>query len=140
MADKVEFASPEWHERLRILLDRYTAEAGPDLELTLCEVFTDVPAHLDPDGNGRIAWNCRIAGGEVEFRDGEVTDADIKTIADYDFVLRLARMKMEEGTLAEYRAIQAEGAALGKLNTTGDPSRVPPSFYGMHNELAEITA
>ena len=140
MTDKIEFASPEWHEHLKALLDRYTAQVGSGLELTLCEVFTNVPAHLDKDGSGRIAWNCRIAGGKVEFRDGEIAEADIKTIADYDFVLRLARMKMEEERLAEYRTIQAEGAALGKLSTTGDNSRVPASFYGMHNEMAEVTA
>jgi hypothetical protein len=99
-----------------------------------------VPAHLDRDGSGRIAWHCRIAGGRVAFHEGEVPEADIKTVADYDFVLQLARMKMEEETLAEYRALQAEGAAAGKLNTTGDNSKVPPSFYGMHNEMAEVTA
>ncbi|WBX85159.1 hypothetical protein [Sphingosinicella microcystinivorans] len=140
MADKIEFAGPEWHERLKGLLEKYTAAAGPDVELTICEVFTDVPEHLDKDGSGRIAWNCRIAGGKVDFRYGEIASADLKTIADYDFVLRLARMKMEEGTLAEYRAIQAEGAASGKLNTTGDHSKIPPSFHGMHNDLAEVTA
>ncbi len=140
MAAKVEFASPEWHAKLRELLDRYTAAADPALELTLCEVFTDVPAHLDRDGSGRIAWHCRISGGKVDFHEGEVPEADIKTVADYDFVLRLARMKMEEETLAEYRALQAEGAAVGKLNTTGDHSKVPSTFHGMHNEMAEVTA
>lgn len=140
MAGKVEFASPEWHAKLRELLDRYAAAEDPTLELTLCEVFTGVPAHLDRDGSGRIAWHCRISDGKVEFHEGEVPEADIKTVADYDFVLRLARMKMEEGTLAEYRALQAEGAAAGKLSTTGDNSKVPPSFYGMHNEMAEVTA
>jgi hypothetical protein len=28
----------------------------------------------------------------------------------------------------------------GKLRREGDRSKVPPAFYGMHNELAEITA
>jgi hypothetical protein len=140
MAAKVEFASPEWHAKLRELLDRYAAAADPALELTLCEVFTDVPAHLDRDGSRRIAWHCRISARKVDFHEGEVVEADIKTVADYDFVLQLARMKMEEATLAEYRALQAEGAAAGKLNTTGDHSKVPPSFHGMHNEMAEVTA
>lgn len=140
MQDKIEFAGPEWHARLKGLLERYTAMVGPELELSICEVFTGVPKHLDRDGSGRIAWHCRIAGGKVDFQGGEVSGTDLKTIADYDFVLRLARMKIEEATLPEYRAIQAEGAASGKLISTGDHAKVPPVFHGMHNDLAEITA
>lgn len=140
MTSKIEFASAEWHARLRDLLERYTAMVGPELDLSICEVFTGVPKHLDPDGSGRIAWHCLISGGRVEFREGEIPEADLKTIADYDFVLRLARMKIEEANLGEYRAIQAQGVALGKLVSTGDHSKVPPLFHGMHNELAEITA
>ena len=64
----------------------------------------------------------------------------LKTVADYDFVLRLARMQINEETNAEYRALQAEGAASGKLNTTGDSGKIPPVFYGMHNDLAVVTA
>ena len=140
MSDKIEFASPEWHARLKELLETYTAKVGPDLSLSICEVFTGVPSHLDKNGTGTIAWHCRIADGRVDFRDGEIPEADIKTVADYDFVLRLARMKIEEATLVEYRAIQAEGAASGKLRSTGDHSKVPPVFHGMHNELAKVTA
>jgi hypothetical protein len=138
MTGKIEFASREWHERLKALLDRYTAMVGPELELSLCEVFTGVPAHIAEQG--RIAWHCRISGGKVDFREGEIASADLKTIADYDFVLTLARMKIEPDTMAEYQALQAEGAASGKLVTTGDTTKIPPVFYGMHNELAEVTA
>ncbi|MCM8729810.1 hypothetical protein ACFO8O_02335 [Hephaestia sp. GCM10023244] len=140
MRDKIEFAGPEWHARLKALLERYTTLADPGLRLSICEVFTAVPPHLDADGTGRIAWHCRIADGTVAFHDGEIPTADLKTIADYDFVLRLARMKIEEATLADYRALQAEGAASGKLVSTGDPALVPAVFHGMHNDLAEITA
>lgn len=140
MTDRIEFAGPEWHERLKGLLEKYTALAGPEVRLSICEVFTGVPPHLDAGGDGRIAWHCRIADGKVDFRDGEIETADLKTIADYDFVLGLARMKIEEATLADYRALEAEGAASGKLRSTGDRSKIPPVFYGMHNELAEVTA
>jgi hypothetical protein len=140
MSDRIEFAGPEWHARLKGLLEKYTALAGPGVELSICEVFTGVPAHLDEDGDGRVAWHCRIGGGKVEFRDGEIETADLKTVADYDFVLSLARMKIEEATMDAYRALEAEGLASGKLVSTGDKSRIPPVFYGMHNELAEVTA
>lgn len=140
MATKVEFASPEWHALLKATLERHTAMVGPELELTICEVFTGVPAHLDRNGDGIIAWNCLIRDGKVEFRDGEVPEADIKTIADYDFVIQLARMRIEPDTQDAYRALQEQGVASGKLKPSGDTSRIPPSFYGMHNELAEVTA
>lgn len=139
MANKVEFASQEWLDALKGMIERYMALAPGDLELSICEVFTGVPKHLDKNGDGVIAWHCRISGGRLEFRDGEIDTADLKTIADYDFILPFARMKVSPENMAEYQAQQAEGAKLGKVVSTGDRSKVPPAFYGMHNELAEIT-
>jgi hypothetical protein len=139
MTKKVEFASPEWLETLRGMIERYMALAPPDLALSICEVFTDVPAHLDKNGDGVIAWHCRIKNGKLDFRDGAIDDADIKTVADYAFILPFARVKIEPGDMAEYQAQQAEGARLGKVVHEGDRSKVPPAFYGMHNELADLT-
>lgn len=139
MATQVEFASPEWLAALKGMIERYLALAPPDLELSICEVFTGVPKHLDKNGDGVIAWHCRIRNGELEFRDGEIDDADIKTVADYDFILPFARMKIEPGNMEGYQAKQAEGARQGKILSTGDRSKVPPAFYGMHNDLAELT-
>lgn len=138
---KVEFASPAWLAALNAMLGRYSAAAGPDTTLSICEVFTNVPKHLDANGDGRIAWHCRIEGGRVAvFAEGEVDDADIKTVADYQFILPFARMKLEPGVNEEYQRQQAEGARLGKVTHLGDRSKVPPAFYGMHNELADMTA
>ncbi len=139
MANKVEFASPEWLDTLKGMIERYMALAPSDLELSICEVFTGVPKHLDKNGDGVIAWHCRISGGRLDFRDGAIDDADIMTVADYDFILPFARMKIEPGNMAEYQAQQAEGARLGKVVSTGDRSKVPPAFYGMHNDLADLT-
>lgn len=139
MATKVEFASPQWLDALKSMIERYMALAPPDLELSICEVFTGVPKHLDKDGNGIIAWHCRISGGRLDFCEGAIDDADIKTVADYAFVLPLARMKIDPGTMAEYQALQAEGARLGKIKHSGDRSKVPEAFYGMHNALADLT-
>ncbi|MBI1199269.1 MAG: hypothetical protein GC203_15520 [Phenylobacterium sp.] len=138
---KVEFASPEWLAALKSMLDRYAAAAGPGVTLSICEVFTGVPSHLDAKGDGRIAWHCRIENGRLTtFAEGEIDAADIKTVADYDFILPFARMKLEPGGNDEYQRQQAEGARLGKVAHSGDRSKVPPAFYGMHNELAEMTA
>lgn len=139
MAEKIEFASPQWLAALEKLLRTYTAKAGDDVELTLCEVFTGVPEHLDKHGNGVIAWYCRIEGGEVEFSEGEIEQADIKTVTDYQFILPFARLKIDPGNMTEYEARLAEGARQGKIDRRGDRAKVPPAFYGMHNDLAEIT-
>lgn len=139
MVQKVEFASPEWLETLRGMIERYMTLAPADLDLSICEVFTGVPQHLDKNGNGVIAWHCHIKNGRLEFRDGEVESADLKTIADYNFILPFARTKIEPGNMDEYQAQQAEGAKRGLVQHSGDRSRVPPAFYGMHNELADLT-
>lgn len=139
MAKKVEFASPEWLETLRGMIERYMALAPADLDLSICEVFTGVPKHLDKNGDGVIAWHCHIKNGRLEFRDGEVESADLKTIADYNFILPFARTKIEPGNMEEYQAQQAEGAKRGLVQHWGDRTRVPPAFYGMHNELADLT-
>jgi hypothetical protein len=140
VAKKIELASPEWLSTLKSLIERYMKAAGPDVNLSICEVFTNVPEHLDKNGNGAIAWHCRIDGGRLHFADGEIDDADIKTIADYDFIVPFARMKLDPGNMAEYQAMQEAGAKAGKVIHQGDRSKVPPAFYGMHNELADITA
>ena len=137
---KIELASPEWLAALKGLIERYMKQAGDDVTLSICEVFTGVPKHLDKNGDGTIAWHCKIANGKLEFADGEIDEADLKTVADYDFILPFARMKIEPGNMAEYQKAQEAGVAAGKLKRSGDITKVPPSFYGMHNELAEITA
>lgn len=137
---KIELASPEWLEALRTMIHRYVQQAGPDLQLSICEIFTGVPPHLDRDGSGVIAWHCLIENGRVEFARGPLEDADLKTVADYQYILPFARMKVDPATRADYERGQAEGVRQGKLQRTGDISKVPPAFYGMHNELAEVTA
>lgn len=139
MAQKVEFASPEWLATLKGMIERYMALAPADLDLSICEVFTDVPKHLDKNGDGVIAWHCRIKGGRLEFHDGEIDSADLKTIADYTFILPFARTKIEPGNMEEYQTQQAEGAKRGLIKHSGDRTKVPPAFYGMHNELADLT-
>jgi hypothetical protein len=140
MSQKVEFASPQWLATLKSMIERYMALAGPELKLSICEVFTGAPPNLDKNGDGVIAWHCRIAEGRLEFAEGEIDDADIKTVADYAFILPFARMRLEPGAMDEYQRLQEAGAAAGKVRHHGDRTRVPPAFYGMHNELAELTA
>lgn len=139
MTRKIELASPEWLAALKELITAYAAKAGAGIEVSICEVFTGVPAHLDKHGNGVLSWHCRIKDGRLEFAEGEIDDADIKTVADYQFIVPFARMKIDPGNMQAYEAKLAEGAAAGKITRSGDRSKVPPAFYGMHNDLADIT-
>jgi len=140
MTQKVEFASPEWMVALREMIEFCVKEIGPDVSFSLCEVFTSVPAHLDRSGNGAIAWHCIIRNGVVDFDYGEIDNADIKTIADYAYILPFARTKIEASNMDAYKEEQEEGVRSGKVTHFGDRSKIPAAFYGMHNELAEITA
>lgn len=138
--EKLEFASPEWIAALKDLLNVYTQKAGPGLELTICEIFTGVPKHLDKHGNGVIAWHCKIKDGKIHFEETAIPEADVRTEVDYQFVLPLARKVYSPDDMKEVEAYQAKGAAEGKMiSTSKNRSKVPPVFIGMHNDLAVRT-
>jgi hypothetical protein len=138
--DKFEFASPAWFAALKELLVVYTKKAGPGLELSICEVFTGVPKHLDKHGNGVIPWHCIIKDGIVHFEETAIPEADVRTEVDYDFVVPIARRVYTPEVMAEVDAYSAKGIAEGKMIVTSrNRSKVPPVFVGMHNDLAVRT-
>jgi hypothetical protein len=140
MTQKVEFAGPEWMAAIEAKFRRFAEGPGRDIKLSICEVFTDVPSHLDRDGNGRIAWHCHIGDGKLAFAYGEIDQADIKNIADYQTILPFARLMLTPETQEAYQRMAAEAMAAGKLKRLGDPAKIPASLHGLHNEMAEITA
>ena len=134
---KIEFAGPEWIAALRELLNAYTMKVGPALDLSICEIFTGVPRHLDKNGDGVIAWHCRIHGGQVHFEETAIAQADVHTKVDYDFILPVARRLYTADVMDEVNAYIAKGQAEGKMISSGtNKSKVPPEFIGMHNDLA----
>lgn len=139
MADKVEFASPGWMSAIKSKLEAFAAR-DPSVTLSICEVFTGAPRHLDADGDGVIAWHCRIADGRATFADGEADDVDIKNIADYAAILPFARLILTPESRADYERMASEAMAAGKLQRIGDMSKIPPALHGLHNEMAVITA
>ncbi len=111
----------------------YTEQADPGLELTVCEVFTNVLGHLDKSGTGIIACNCTI-------KDGEVPEADVHTVVDYDFVVPIAKWVYTPEVMAEVEVYNRKGIAEGKLKVLcRNREKVPASFFAMHNELAVRT-
>jgi len=138
--DKFEFASPAWITALKDLLAIHTKKAGNGLELSICEVFTNVPKHLDKHGTGVIAWHCRIKDGKVHFEETAIPEADVRTETDYAFIVPVARKVYTPEIMPEVDAYIAKGTAEGKLKSTSrDRSKVPASFIEMHNELAVRT-
>jgi len=138
--DKFEFASPAWLAALKEQLDIHTSRAGRDFELTICEIFTNVPKHLDKHGNGTIAWHCRIKDGKVHFEETAIPEADVHSEADYNFILDIARWVYTPEVMPKVDALFAKGAAEGKvISRSKNRGKVPPHFTEMHNYLAVRT-
>jgi hypothetical protein len=138
--EKFEFASPAWLAALKELLGVYTRKAGDGFELSICEVFTGVPEHLDKHGTGVIAWHCLIKDGAVHFEETAISEADVRTESDYAFIVPIAKKVYSPEVMPEVDAYMAKGIADGKLiSTSRNRAKVPPFFSGMHNELAVRT-
>lgn len=141
MTAKIELASPEWFAALKGHIERFVATPnGQKTKWSICEVFTGVPKHLDKNGDGIIAWHCRIADGKMVFAEGEADDVDMKTTTDYDFIVPMARLIIGPETAEQLAAHSARGVAGGKMKREGDSSGVPFEFHAIHNDLAAITA
>jgi len=127
--DKFEFASPAWLAALKELLVTYTKKAGDGLELSICEIFTGVPKHLDKHGNGVIAWHCLIKDGKVHFEETAIPEADVHSQADYAFIVPVARKVYSPEVMPEVEAYMAKGTAEGKMiSKSKNRGKVPPIF------------
>jgi hypothetical protein len=138
--DKFEFASPAWLAALKEQLEIHTGRESKDFDLTICEIFTNVPKHLDKNGNGVIAWHCKIAGGKVHFEETAIPEADIHSEADYAFIVPVAKWVYTPEVMKEVDAYTAKGIAEGKMiPRSKNRGKVPPHFVEMHNNLAVRT-
>src|SRR5689334_14790555 len=85
LAERVEFASPEWLAAARAYVEPRAAARADSLRgvsLGVCEVYTDPPPHLGYDGPA--AFHIRIDDGQVTIGAGEVDGVDLKVRANYD--------------------------------------------------------
>jgi hypothetical protein len=119
--EKYEFASPEWVDMLRDLI--VTGLAGKDLsgiEFTICEEYTDPPAHLRRHGSPTIGLCVRIANGQVEVVDEVVDKATKKMVCDYGWAKRYA-MRFPDPKLRDQ--LMAEG--LMRVEGEDEMSKLP---------------
>ncbi|MGH7805959.1 MAG: hypothetical protein ACREQJ_16545 [Candidatus Binatia bacterium] len=144
MAEKHEFGSRGWFDALHLAIAKIVREGGPEVESVrwnVCEVFTDVPAHLAQGPGDRAAWHCRIRGREIAFGLGEIDDADLKIIADYATALPLARVRLADpGAQERVNETLMNAIGAGKMQILGDFGARPPAFAGLHDEMVAVTA
>jgi hypothetical protein len=146
VADLLEFGSDAWIDSARKVIERIVAEAPDDqvtgVRFAICEVYTDVPEHIEPDADGRRAWHLRIRGREAELRPGEIEDADLKIVGEYAAILPISRLhyRNDPGALKKSAELGAQAVREGRLSVSGDQRRAPGFLAGFHDALAEITA
>lgn len=138
------FGSREWMAAFHGLVAERVAAlapANPDLTLSICEVFTNPPAALSPDG-APLAWSCVVSGGEVDFRPVARDDVAFKVVVDYDAVLPLGRYdtRGDPARAAELRAMGQALAASGKMTVTGVRASGPSALGSFHDAIAKLTA
>jgi hypothetical protein len=140
---KYAFASPGWmgfmHGMMIERALRYAKEA-PDLRWSICEVFTDPPKSLSPDG-APLAWSAVIEGGEVRFSANASRSAAFKVIIDYDDVLPLARYdtRGDPQRAAELRAMSQALIDQGRMTLIGDRALRDPRIGDFHDVIARVT-
>jgi hypothetical protein len=138
--EKHEFMSAGWIAMAREQITR--ALAATDLQgvdFTLCEEFTNAPAHLGQNGDGTVGFCLRIADGAVEVTDRPSADADLRLISDYAEALPIARAT---DARAADPALMQERIAAGKLTVIGSAAGAPAALAALniHQLLAPRTA
>lgn len=141
---KYAFASPGWmafmHGLVTERVRRFQTEA-PDIAWSICEVFTDPPADLSPDG-APLAWHCIVKDGQVTFGDTVRDDVAFKVIIDYDAVVPLGRYdtRGEPARQAELGAMAQALREQGKMTIIGDRTNRDPRVGDFHDVIAKVTA
>ena len=121
--EKFEFASPEWVDLLRDLIEG--GLAGRDLsgvDFVLCEEYTNPPEHLRRAGSDSIGLVIRVEEGQIHVTSGVVDGAQTtkKLICDYGWAKRYA-MRYPDPKLRDQ--LMAEG--LMRVEGEGDMSKLP---------------
>ncbi len=140
---KYEFASPAWLAAIHGIISERAARLmreTPDLRMSICEVFTDAPAHLANAG-GRIVWSCVIDSGVVDFRLAERDDVRFKVTIDYAAVLPLGQFdtKGDPERQAELSRMSADLIDRGVMKIVGQRDSDPRAMPSVHDAIAQLT-
>ena len=135
---KFEFCSDDWIAVAREFIEQRSEGADlTGISVTFNEVFTDPPAHLDPEGRGKIGWYLRIADNQIEVSPGVLTEADVRATVDYQMVLPAARRLSADPPLDE----ETQQALAASIQREGDDSvlRGLKWMAGLHDAMAVRT-
>ena len=137
---KLEFMSPAWIEMASGEIT--SAFQGKDLSgasFTLCEEFTNPPAHLRRGDAETIGFCISLHDGQIEVGDHPREDADCTIVSEYAEALAVARNP--EMAAADPKAVQ-ERLASGRLRILGNPGGMPAVLgqVDVHRLLASHTA
>ena len=135
---RYEFCSHDWIAVARQFIEQQAEGADlTGISVTFNEVFTDPPAHLDPEGLGKIGWYLRIADNRIEVRPGVLAEADVRATVDYQTVLPAARRLSTDPPLDE----ETQKALTASIQREGDASVLSGLKWlsGLHDVLAVRT-
>ncbi len=131
--EKVVFASAEWVDLARTVLEELVAEHGESgKSFSVCEVFTDAPEGLAGPDATTAAWHFRIVDKTVTVGEGEITGTDMNARAAYAQVLPMVKMVFTPEMVKQAQSMQPEG---------GDDEKpaLPSYLVELHNRLAVVT-
>lgn len=144
MSQALQFASPEWIERIKGLLAELVAEHSDslrDANFSLSETFTAVP----PDAK-TTHWSARIRAGDIEFLD-HPDIADFMLTADYEAALPGARLIYADASQADLDAANVHRDAMiaaGRMSRSvgleGVSKPVLRVLRTLHDTIARETA
>ncbi len=135
---KFEFCSDNWIAVAREFIERQAEGADlTGINVTFNEVFTDPPAHLDPEGAGRIGWYLRITDNRIEVSPGVLAEADVRATVDYVTVLPAARRLSTDPPLDA----ETQKALTASIRREGDASVLSGLKWlsGLHDVMAVRT-
>lgn len=124
LEEKVNLASPAWLRLAEtILTELVTTYGKPEDKFSVCEVFLNVPADVNPEST--VAWHFYISGSSVEVGCGETEDVEMRLAAEYEEALSVARLVYSPEDVA---GSQQDGAP-----------QPPEYLVELHNRLAVRT-
>ncbi len=129
---KLPFASPEWVDLARTVLEELVAKHGEaGKSFSVCEAFTDAPPGMAGPDPTTAVWHFSIVDKTVTVGEGELSDADMNVSVPYAQALPAARFVYTPEMVASALRNQPQAA--------GDGPTLPSYLAELHNRLAVVT-
>jgi hypothetical protein len=116
-------------------------DVAPDVSWSICQVYTEPPVELSPDGRP-LVWHSIIKDGVVTFGPEDRSDVDYYVVVGYNDVLPIARFDTRGDPERRAELSRMSGALVesGRMTVNGDRDRRDPRIGDFHDPLARVTA